>query len=233
MPDGWTSTRLSAFALNHQDAILSPQLAGTPVPASHGAGDASIEYLPSSPIKGGSPFAAPRLFAAIHNALAVSDRVEVWNYLRTLWSLCERLGLDSLVLAAQWDLETDTGRSTWWRERRNPAGIGVTGDPGQNEASQSWSDGEAAAYGHVAHMVAYVWGSEWERTWPGEWPSPLEADQRFNAPINAGYQADRLSDLNGTWAIDPQDNYDGKLAERANRIVDAVRSARPPGLTIP
>jgi hypothetical protein len=233
MPAGRASLQPRVFALDHHDAASSPQPEGTPVPVTHGGDGEAIEYRPGSPIKGESPVPAPRIFAAIHNILAVSDRLEVWNYLRTVSTLCERLGLDSLVLVAQWDLETDTGRSAWWRERRNPAGIGVTGDPAQNEASQTWPDGEAAAYGHVAHMVAYVWGEEWGTVWPADWPSPIEVDQRFNAPIDAGYQAERLTDLNGTWAIDPQNNYDGKLAARANRIVDAVRRSRPTGLTIP
>jgi hypothetical protein len=212
--------------------------ASTPVGAFNtpcsGSADQSIpKYHKQSRIPGKTRICAPPVFAAIHRLLPVDERWEVWNYLRTVYTLCEHLGLDSLVLVAQWDLETDTGRSTWWRERRNPAGIGVTGDPAQNEASQSWPDGEAAAYGHVAHMVAYVWGKAWGTVWPPDWPAPLEADQRFNAPIDAGYQANRLTDLNGTWAVDPQNDYGGKLAARANRIVGAVRSARPAGLTIP
>lgn len=184
----------------------------------------TTSYHSHSPIKGTPPLTAPDVFATIHNVLPVEERLEVWNYLRTLSVLCETLGLDFVVLAAQWDLETDTGRSSWWRERKNPAGIGVTGDPAQNEASQTWADGEEAAYGHVAHMAAYVWGAEWEAVWPDDWPSPLEADQRFNAPIDAGYHAARLRDLNNTWAVDPQRNYHGKLAERANRIVEDARA---------
>jgi hypothetical protein len=211
----------------------STPLAASPTPATDSANQDAPGYHKQSRIRGSSAIGAPAVFASIHHLLPIPERTEVWNYLRTLWTLCGQLGLDALVLAAQWDLETDTGRSEWWVERRNPAGIGVTGDPAQNEASQSWPDGEAAAYGHVAHMVAYVWGPGWKIVWPAEWPSPLEADRRFHAPIDAGYHAERLSDLNGTWAIDPQNNYDGKLAARANRIVDAVRRARSARLTIP
>jgi hypothetical protein len=211
----------------------STPLAASPTPASGSINRDAPSYHKRSRIRGFSAIGAPAVFASIHYVLPVSERLEVWTYLRTLWTLCAHLGLDAMVLAAQWDLETGTGRSKWWRERRNPAGIGVTGDPAQSEASQTWPNGEAAAYGHVAHMVAYVWGTEWDTVWPDEWPGPLEADRRFNAPIDAGYHAEWLSDLNGTWAVDPQDNYDGKLAARANRIVDAVRASRPTALTIP
>src|SRR5690606_26182450 len=51
------------------------------------------------------------------------------------------------------------------------------------------------------------------------WPDPDDADLRFYAPIRAGYRARTLADLNGTWAIDPQNNYHGKLSSRANQIV--------------
>ena len=209
----------------------------TPPPASPepsaDAGNNLIRYTANSRIQGKSPVGATSIFAAVHNLLLIEERHEVWSYFRMLSTLCDTLGLDSVILAAQWDLETDTGKSKWWRERRNPAGIGVTGDPAQNEASQTWPDGEAAAYGHVAHMVAYVWGPEWETAWLADWPSPLEADQRFNAPIAAGYRAERLADLNGTWAVDPQDNYDGKLASRANRMVARAREAMTSRLAKP
>ncbi|CAN5737553.1 hypothetical protein BH20CHL4_BH20CHL4_16080 [soil metagenome] len=222
-----------ATARHEPTVVPATPVGGTPAATADGDGETTISYTPDSSIMGETRITAPAVFAAIHNVLPVEERYEVWSYLKTLSVLCETLGLDFVVMAAQWDLETDTGRSLWWRERKNPAGIGVTGDPAQNEASQTWPDGAAAVYGHVAHMVAYVWGKEWKTVWPDNWPGPLEADQRFNAPINAGYHADRLIDLNNTWAVDPQANYHGKLASRANRIAGDARLGAGPVLSIP
>jgi hypothetical protein len=48
------------------------------------------------------------------------------------------------------------------------------------------------------------------------------------APIDAGFSAVTLRDLNNTWAIDPQNDYHGKLAARANRILATAGKDTPP-----
>ena len=154
------------------------------------------------------------------------------GYLTTVTSGAVRLGIDPVVMLAQWDLETDSGHSPWWANRLNPAGIGITGDPKQNEASQTWATGHDAALGHLAHMTAYLWQEDWVDHWPDTWPDPIDVDRRFTAPIRAGYVADELQDLNGTWAVDPQNDYGGKLATRANRIVEiAGKESEPMAVT--
>jgi hypothetical protein len=152
---------------------------------------------------------------------------ELKPYFRTLESGARTLGLDFGVLAAQWDLETDTGRSSWWEDGLNPAGIGITGDDDQNAAAQTWDNGQDAAYAHLAHMAAYVYGNATDGLWPDEWPPYASIDRRFRAPIDAGYKATRLSHLNGTWAVDPENNYHNKLADRANRIVSVAGKDAP------
>jgi hypothetical protein len=144
------------------------------------------------------------------------------EYFETLVYASEITGIDPIVLLAQGDLETDTWDSVWWRRRRNPAGLGITGDDDQNEASQTWENGSLAAYGHVAHMLAYLWGEDMPDHWPEVWPDPYTVDRRFSAPIRAGYHADTLMDLNGTWAIDPENDYGGKIANRANRLLTVL-----------
>jgi hypothetical protein len=153
------------------------------------------------------------------------------EYLGTVIDGAAHLGIDPIVMLAQSDLETNTWQSPWWRNRYNPAGLGITGDPTQNEASQIWTNGKDAAYGHLAHMVAYLWGEDWVDHWPDEWPDPIVVDKRFTNPIRAGYHASRLLDLNGTWAIDAQNDYGGKLASRANRLLTIpgiIREGGPP-----
>jgi len=143
---------------------------GSPVVEAESDDDLATIYHSDSTIKGIAPFSEPRVFAAIHNMLLVQERKEVWDYLWTRSVLCEIFGLDLVVLAAQWSLETGTGNSSWWRERKNPAGIGVTGAlpkikpcrPGQME--------------RLRHMA--MSRTQWERVLPDDWPSPLEVDQR-------------------------------------------------------
>ena len=146
---------------------------------------------------------------------------ELPHYLHAVTTGAVHLGIDPVVVLAQWWLETNRGLSDWWRERLNPAGLGITGDPEQNAASQTWQSGAVAAYAHLAHMVAYVWGEDWiAGHWPYTWPDPDAVDLRFGlAVMHHGGKVDELQDLNGTWAIDPQNDYGGKLAERANRIL--------------
>lgn len=181
-----------------------------------------MTYNELSPIVGPStPIDLDKLIAwAVKNGAHRTEELE--GYFTTLKQGADALGLDFGVLAAQWDLETDTGKSPWWRDGLNPAGLGITGDPKQNAQSQTWADGRAAAQGHLAHMAAYVYGDDTIDHWPSHWPKPSTVDRRFEAPIRAGYRASRLSHLNGTWAIDPQNNYHGKLADRANRIVEVA-----------
>jgi hypothetical protein len=157
---------------------------------------------------------------ALKNGAGRTEELE--SYFTTLRSGASVLGFDFGVLAAQWDLETGHGTSHWWKTRLNPGGLGITGDDAQNEASQSWDNGHDAAYAHLAHMAAYVYGDETDLHWPESWPPYDSIDRRFHLPIEAGYSASRLSHLNGTWAIDEQNNYHGKLATRANTLLDVA-----------
>lgn len=158
-------------------------------------------------------------FAAYVNRLGGDRAAETREYIEAVTSGALRLGIDPVVMLAQWALETNYGRSQWWTGGLNPAGIGITGDAAQNARAQTWKTGTAAAYGHLAHMAAYLWGEDAPDAWPMSWPELSTADKRFGLVVQSGYQADSLRDLNRTWAVDPQDNYHGKLADRANRIV--------------
>jgi hypothetical protein len=48
--------------------------------------------------------------------------------------------------------------SFWWRERLNPAGLGITGNSAENNASRTWTNGRDAAISHVAHLYLYAIG---------------------------------------------------------------------------
>jgi len=147
---------------------------------------------------------------AIARGAARSDDVRA--YLDTVYRMAPVLGINPDVVVAQSHLETDGWRSLWWVSRVNAAGIGITGDPVQNAASRDFGTGEASARAHLLHLHLYVNGA----TVPTGF---LETDDpRWDAAIRAGYAgiADTLDDLNGRWAIDPDNAYGEKIAGRLN-----------------
>ena len=164
-----------------------------------------------SPIVGTGGTVAEALAAVT----APSDDVRA--YLAELYRLCTLVQLRFDVLATQAIHETDRFTSYWWRARRNPAGIGITGDPTQNDASHIWRNGTDAARSHVAHMIAYTGHA-------GDWPTaelctPSEHDPRWDAVQDAGFAGSVrvLGDLgDGRWAADPE--YAEHIVIRANQI---------------
>jgi hypothetical protein len=66
----------------------------------------------------------------------------------------QAVGLDPLLVVAQMVLETDNLSSFWSQPpRRNPAGIGVTGEAGAGVSFPSW---KAAVAAHVGRLLAYT-----------------------------------------------------------------------------
>jgi hypothetical protein len=125
-------------------------------------------------------------------------------YLTALYADAATLGIDADTLVAQWDLETDSGRSAYWVSDGNPAGIGAF-DDGSNLGTKFTP--ELAARVHVTHMAAYL-----GITAPAEW---IRLDPRWQAVADAGYvgTVTTIDDLgSGKWATDPQ--YSQKLRGR-------------------
>ena len=181
-----------------------------------------MTYSPASPLLTTDPLRIDtQAFAAYANRLGGARAQETREYVEAVVSGALQMGIDPVLVLAQWALETGWSRSEPWVTGLNPAGLGMTKPGGYpaNPTAQRWSNGTWAAYGHLAHLAAYIWGDDAIDYWPQSWPDPVTVDQRFAAPIRAGYEAHWLKDLNGTWAIDPQNNYHGKLADRANAIV--------------
>lgn len=164
------------------------------------------------------------------------------EYATELWRLCALVGIDPAVLFAQWAHETGDGSSGWWHYRKNPAGIGVTGDPDQDNESQVFTSGSNAARGHVAHMIAYtyqnlLWPSVISNfpNWTGDngqtetylGTRPLWAeDHRFYHAVQEIHGTVRtLSDLTGKWAVDPR--YAEKIAAKANAIFPNRQEVQP------
>lgn len=173
-------------------------------------------YSVDTPIRGegrGNP-AAILAWAKAKGAQRLDD---LEQYLETVYRLAPALGINPDVVVGQSHLETDGWRSLWYVARMNVAGIGITGDIRQNSVSRDFLNGEAAARAHLLHLSLYVNGIAVPSGF-------LETDDpRWDAAVEAGYAgiADTLADLNNRWAIDPQDNYHGKIAGRMNEMVAA------------
>jgi hypothetical protein len=122
------------------------------------------------------------------------------------------VGLDPLLVVSQMVLETGNLTSFWSQvPRRNPAGIGVTGEEGAGNTFTSW---DKACRAHVGRLLAYALAdgaeSPPQRALIKEALKvrPLPADRRGRAPTLAG--------LAGSWAMDPK--YAGKIVRVANEI---------------
>lgn len=178
-----------------------------------------------------SPIIAKNTGLESAQAIAFAERVvpagvaesNVNAYLGELNRLCRLVGFDFRILAAQSAHETADWSSSWWTERLNPAGIGITGDPDQDAASHTWKSGTEAARAHVVHMSAYVWGNVTGNPKRRVLLDYMRLDPRWNAVVEAGYagSVDVLGDLgSGKWAADP--DYAPQIAAKANLIFKEV-----------
>ena len=212
------ATRAAAGAL-FVLALLGPIPVASPIPGASGqTAGAAVLMRPSDAIVGptrgsvGSALA----FARHYGALRMPD-VEL--FFREVYRLAPLVGIDPGIVVAQSALETDTWRTAYWTDHRNPGGIGITyfGQP-----SFTWADGTAAARGHLVHLYLYAVGE----IPPGHVLEPYKAlDPRYAAAVSAGYAgiAPTIAGLTRRWATDPL--YDKKIVGRGNDILVRHRIA--------
>lgn len=145
-------------------------------------------------------------FAERHGAARLAD---VAQYIEAVFRYAPEIDLDPAIVIAQSGHETGNWTSHWWRERLNPAGLGITGDPDQNAASGTWATGERAALAQLHHLGLYL-GTDMLAWKP--------YNPRWQAAIQAGYfgVAATLDDLGGRWAVDRR--YGEGVAARGNAI---------------
>ena len=149
---------------------------------------------------------------------------DVSEYLTELHRLCELTGLSFSIMASQWAVETHDGTSDVWRDRRNPAGIGWTGDPVQNAASQIWANQTDAARGHVVHMLAYV-NDPTKTAFIADWlHDNKHYDDRYDYAVKVmQFRYRTIRDLTGKWATDLA--YHTKIVNRHRAIFGVKENA--------
>jgi N-acetyl-anhydromuramyl-L-alanine amidase AmpD len=174
----------------------------------------SATVTPDSPLLAPERAPAQRVVARIlrvphgsYDDAAVSEIVGLY------YTTCPPVDLDPLVASAQMIVETGSLSSEWASPvHKNPAGIGVTGEPGKGLTFPTW---ELAVRAHVGRLVAYAVpsGSETaaQRSLVEEalaW-RPLPDDYRGKAPTLAG--------LVRRWAMDLE--YANTISRVANEII--------------
>ena len=128
------------------------------------------------------------------------------------WRYGLPVGLDPFLAAVQCIHETAALTSAWAaRPHRNPAGIGVTGEPGKGVSFPSWAE---AVRAHLGRLLAYALAPGVGT--PAQQALITEALHWRSLPANRRGAAPTLRKLAGTWAADPR--YADKIARLANAI---------------
>ena len=141
------------------------------------------------------------------------NQADVELYIYEVYRLVPQLGFDPALIIAQSAHETNAWKSKWWKERLNPAGLGINDNPSTHPYSASFPDGKIAARAQLAHMHAEVYGNR------RALPSILQGvDVTYERVMQAGWAGTvvTLEDLSGTWATDPDYGY--KVARTASYI---------------
>jgi len=158
------------------------------------------------------------------------------NIIPSYWDVCLSVGIDPCIAISQMIHETGN-LSSWWSERprRNPAGIGVTGESrdlqphpedvtkwAYNQNSKKWVKGisfsnwQESTIAHVGRLLAYS-------TLPSSRNVVQQklVDQALSyrtLPIHLHGIAPTIRGLNGTWAF-PGTTYADKISNIANDII--------------
>lgn len=138
---------------------------------------------------------------------------DVIAYIEAVYELCAPDDMpDAFIAIAQSFHETGNYTSRWWRERLNPAGIGVTGDAVQNEASPTFTNPVQAARAQIAHLTLYATGAiDRGGLKPADDPRYLAYRDEYGSSVFPTLQG-----LTGRWGVDPF--YAAKIAQRQQEI---------------
>lgn len=175
------------------------------------------------PILGSSAGTPAEVFAYCERYGRVLSTDERAAFLE-LQRLCIDYDIRYEVAIGQTDLETfDIAAdlpwySFWYRSRFNWGGLGITGDPQENDDSQIWQNAQDGARGYFLHLWGYTHAED--EIMPRELTRFLAEglDERFSNIKAAGFRgiARTIDDLSNRWAMNP--DYGAEIAGRINRI---------------
>jgi hypothetical protein len=195
-----------------------------------------MTYSRSSPIAAESDVTVAELVYAFEGITPADQQRNMQHAMRANVNYSEATGIDPVVMGAVGWVETGYGdqglpfRHPNWKDDFNFGNLGKTGDEAQDAAAQTWAtpyDGTAAS---VAHMVAYRYGDNWRQFWDSDdFGDPRQLDRRFdlaiaNTPNGRGVKT--IGELNNRWAVDRDNDYGGKLAQRANALQAKIEQYR-------
>lgn len=123
---------------------------------------------------------------------------EIRRYLEEVYRLAPKAGIRAELAITQAIHETGWFSSFWWRERLNPAGLGITGDPAQDAESRVFPSGTSAARAHLVHLALYAIGTEL----PAALKPYQSEDPRWAAARGHAGKRTTIQDFEGSWAMD-------------------------------
>lgn len=194
--------------------VGSPGNASTPAPT--GELKETDKIVQASRGAAETPIAYARNVGAAHLDQVIA-------YVNEAYRLAKDIGFDAAIIVSQSALETDNWRGEWWVNRLNPAGLGITSDSAQDQVSQTFSSGVAAARAQLAHMHAYVYGDT--RSLPSDL---VGTDDRYNAVFTSNFDGTvtTINDLSSKWATVA--DYATRIVNRGNDIYGQVLAAALP-----
>lgn len=190
---------------------------------------AQDNYSENSKLVGYKPLNIDRILQHLSRAFVYYNAIDWRNILMAYDNAAKTGNIDPYIVVAQMLKETDWGRS-WWamRPRRNPAGLGVTGETtmeipknlkewalrndGSYVRGYSFPSWEVSAMAHIGHLLGYIYQEE---ALTSAQRSLTDVDPRRDAILTRG-DVKTLQDLDKKW--NTTEGYGKSIAAIANAI---------------
>ncbi len=181
-----------------------------------------IGHIPSSTIDSSGALFAPESASKERASEYITIRqhgeytsVDITTIITAYYAYAKLVGLDAALLVAQMIHETGC-LTSWWaaRPRRNPAGLGVTGQTTRIQPAGAWAFDPVLRYwkkgysfptwqdairAHVGHILCYALADHEMNT--VQLAMSSASPRKANLPTSYRGCAKNIRDLNGKWAV--------------------------------
>lgn len=188
-------------------------------------------YTENSTFIGYTPLDIERVLKHFQNIGGTYTLYDYRSILKSYDEAAKNGNINPYMAIAQMVKEADWGRS-WWsqRPRRNPAGLGVTGEKSEKEQDKNtwalredgmWIKGysfpswEIAAQAHIGHFLAYAF-KDAELDEKQQLLVATDPRAKF-IPAKTRGTVKVLKDMDGKWAV-PGNGYGRSIATLANAL---------------